>query len=1350
MNGMSTNHIIRSVEVNAKLTSYVSAANASVNQPKEQVNFRSMVADKVFDGVNISIPRKVVEKVSLRFENTLYGYFIGKRMAFPVVEYFVKNNWAKYGLKRIMVNAKGFFFFKFDSRTSLDAVLEEGPWMICNSLIILKKWSVNTSLKKEEMSRIPIWVKLHDVPIQVFKEDGISLISSYLGKLIMLDSYTTTMCKESWGRSSFARCLIEINAEVEFTESITIGIPELEGTDYIKETIRVKYEWKPPRLNKKRNNKKNATGNPIPRGVPVAKGFKVGKQFNYQPKAPNSDSNGGGNHGTTSPKLGQAILLRQFLMFSIASWNIMGLNRSLKQKEVRLVVNENNLSVCAILESHVDVAIVYDTCKKVNTHADNKTLFCSFVYADNYYIDRRVLWNNLARHAGLMRNTPWFLLAMEVADVNSTGLHFTWNQKPKGSNGTLKKIDRIMGNLQFNDDFLGSFAIFQPYRILDHSLCFLRIPTVSKPKPKPFKFSNFLVYKKGFLEIVESGWNVNIEGYAMFRVVKRLKGLKSPFRKLLHDHGNLYERVNKLCVEIDKAHKAIDRDPSSSILREEHAHYLFAFKEAQMDEERFLKQKAKVEWLKACDSNTTYFHKIVKSKCTRNRIEMVSDSSNTFYDGNQVPGAFVKHYNQFLGAEGVTNPLDAQDIFIRMLDNSKADYMIHDVTNDEIKSVMFYMGDDRAPSVDGFTAAFFKKVWDVCISKIIANRVKEGLGDIVSINQSAFVPGRRIYDNILLTQELMRNYHRRRGPPRWSNGLWCAFQVPLTLSALMVICMDILREKERRVRNSDEFQYHHLCDQQRIINLCFDDDLFLFARGHPSSVSIIMDALEEFKQVSGLVPSIPKSTAYFCNVPNAIKAYILNSMPFAEGVLPIRCQGEMKKRKAKVAWDSVCMPKQEGGLGIRRIEDFNIALMATHIWSILTHRESIWVKWLHTYKLKGRSFWDVPCRGDVSWGWRKLLQIRSTIIPFIWHKINNGKSTSAWFDRWADVCPIKDLLSNRDITRSGFSLDDSVSNLISDGVWRWPIDWLSRFPILAHLHVPLLLDDLDDVILWRDRDGVLWAFSVACVWDTIRTRADIVNWYNAVWFSHCIPRHAIHMWLFVQQKLKTQDRLRQWNVGPSIDLNLLKCLLCDLVPDSHDHLFFECAFSSQLWSKVRVLYGMDVISPRLMDVVSFIVPISKAKTVVSILSRIVVSATSYYIWLERNGRLFKKKTTKSRLLLDQWKILSYCIDHDRSPRQSHLDLSCSYRVAAGLRDVCLIIFVGVVGSVEDGIFVVGGVSCCLELSVGEEDLLTLEVPELKNSSYKGPNRRSNSCCNGAVVSAEGETFCSWGARPELS
>ncbi|GJY70078.1 hypothetical protein Tco_0473060 [Tanacetum coccineum] len=104
-------------------TSYAGVASTSAkDQPKVISNFHTLVADPVFDGVNISIPRKVFEKVSTCFDHTLYGYFIGKRMAFLVVEYYARNNWEKHGLKRIMMNSKGFFFFKFDSRAGLEAV----------------------------------------------------------------------------------------------------------------------------------------------------------------------------------------------------------------------------------------------------------------------------------------------------------------------------------------------------------------------------------------------------------------------------------------------------------------------------------------------------------------------------------------------------------------------------------------------------------------------------------------------------------------------------------------------------------------------------------------------------------------------------------------------------------------------------------------------------------------------------------------------------------------------------------------------------------------------------------------------------------------------------------------------------------------------------------------------------------------------------------------------------------------------------------------------------------------------------------------------------------------------------
>ncbi|GJT13421.1 zinc knuckle CX2CX4HX4C containing protein [Tanacetum coccineum] len=155
--------IVLYVDITTKFTSYVGVAGASTKeQPNFSSNFHPLVADPVFNCVNISIPRKVVEK-------------------------------------------------------------------------------------KEALTRIPIWVKLHDVPLQIFEDDGIILIATFIRKPIMLDSYTSSMCMDSWGRSSFARCLIEVNSEADLVDVVTISIPSLTGDEFTKETIRVEYEWRPPR-----------------------------------------------------------------------------------------------------------------------------------------------------------------------------------------------------------------------------------------------------------------------------------------------------------------------------------------------------------------------------------------------------------------------------------------------------------------------------------------------------------------------------------------------------------------------------------------------------------------------------------------------------------------------------------------------------------------------------------------------------------------------------------------------------------------------------------------------------------------------------------------------------------------------------------------------------------------------------------------------------------------------------------------------------------------------------------------------------------------------------------------------
>ncbi|GJW55346.1 reverse transcriptase domain, reverse transcriptase zinc-binding domain protein [Tanacetum coccineum] len=156
------------------------------------------------------------------------------------------------------------------------------------------------------------------------------------------------------------------------------------------------------------------------------------------------------------------------------------------------------------------------------------------------------------------------------------------------------------------------------------------------------------------------------------------------------------------------------------------------------------------------------------------------------------------------------------------------------------------------------------------------------------------------------------------------------------------------------------------------------------------------------------------------------------------------------------------------------------------------------------------------------------------------------------------------------------------------------------------MQVLMIQNDRENVIMWRDREGVLRHFFVPCAWDTIRLRADVVNWYNVVWFPHCIPRDAIHLWLVVKQKLKTQDRLRQWDVGPDIDLNLLKCPLCNL-NERNSRLF-----------KKKVALADHI-----------------------------VQVICHIVRLKLVSFKFKKVSARSRILLDHWKAQIRCIFLDR-------------------------------------------------------------------------------------------------------
>ena len=60
-----------------------------------------------------------------------------------------------------------------------------------------------------------------------------------------------------------------------------------------------------------------------------------------------------------------------------------------------------------------------------------------------------------------------------------------------------------------------------------------------------------------------------------------------------------------------------------------------------------------------------------------------------------------------------------------------------------------------------------------------------------------------------------------------------------------------------------------------------------------------------------------------------------------------------------VAWDNVCRPNYEGGLGIRKTDEVNRPTIAKLGWRILTDNDSIWVKIMQDKYVKNNKFFII-------------------------------------------------------------------------------------------------------------------------------------------------------------------------------------------------------------------------------------------------------------------------------------------------------------------------------------------------------------------------------------------------------
>ncbi|GJS38725.1 nucleotide-diphospho-sugar transferase [Tanacetum coccineum] len=233
----------------------------------------------------------------------------------------------KYGLVRSMFSSStGLFSFQFSSMDGLDAMLKNGLWVIQNNPLILKKWHPDENLLKEDVSTVPVWVKLHGVPVTAFSENGLSAIATKL----------------------------------ELKDNIVVAMPKITREGHYTCNVRVEYEWKPLRCSsckvfrhihkecpkntcageKKTVKKPCQASQGIPIGLKMA--FKSQKEYRPVTKKPNTSSSGNKKKGV-DPTIEVSNSNPFDVLYSVDNDVEFGTNKGLKIDEIERQIGEGKL-----------------------------------------------------------------------------------------------------------------------------------------------------------------------------------------------------------------------------------------------------------------------------------------------------------------------------------------------------------------------------------------------------------------------------------------------------------------------------------------------------------------------------------------------------------------------------------------------------------------------------------------------------------------------------------------------------------------------------------------------------------------------------------------------------------------------------------------------------------------------------------------------------------------------------------------------------------------------------------------------------------------------------------------------
>jgi hypothetical protein len=216
------------------------------------------------------------------------------------------------------------------------------------------------------------------------------------------------------------------------------------------------------------------------------------------------------------------------------------------------------------------------------------------------------------------------------------------------------------------------------------------------------------------------------------------------------------------------------------------------------------------------DRITAFFHSYASERKKRNRIKKLKkDDGGEVKEEAEMAAVVTNYFRDLFSSNTGHRVNELLEKVTPRVTNEMNELLVREFSAEEVKAALDCIGDLKAPGLDGLPAVFYKSYWDIIgdrvttevlqvlnggdippnwnetcvvlipkvknpermrdlrpislcnviyklVSKVLANRLKLILPEIIAPNQSAFVPGRLITDNILLAYEVTHFMHNKR------------------------------------------------------------------------------------------------------------------------------------------------------------------------------------------------------------------------------------------------------------------------------------------------------------------------------------------------------------------------------------------------------------------------------------------------------------------------------------------------------------------------------------------------------------------------------------------------------------